>query len=137
MAPSPFVRSWRVLCSTAVVFLVVHCTVALALTLLPNPARRQSRPIFSMVHPSPQQQHSALGDTTTTPSTLSTRRAWLWTAAGIAVVVAPGTAVQAYERRDVGGSDASPETKAMNEQAYQTQSRLERAGLRVEVGNVT
>ena len=84
--------------------------------------------------------HSALSDTTTTPGLVSTRRAWLWTAAGVvvSVVVAPGgTAVKAYERRDVGGSDASPETKAMNEQAYQTQSRLERAGLRVEVGNVT
>jgi hypothetical protein len=39
----------------------------------------------------------------------------------------------AYERRDVGGADASPETKAMNLQAYETNNRLERDGLKLEV----
>ena len=42
-------------------------------------------------------------------------------------------AADAFERRDVGGADASPATKAMNEQAYQTQARLERDGVRLEV----
>ena len=42
-------------------------------------------------------------------------------------------AANAFERRDVGGTDASPATKAMNEQAYQTQARLERDGVRLEV----
>ena len=39
----------------------------------------------------------------------------------------------AYERRDVGGPDASPETKAMNLQAYETNNRLERDGVKLEV----
>jgi hypothetical protein len=39
----------------------------------------------------------------------------------------------AYERRDVGGPDASPETKAMNLQAYETNNRLEREGVKLEV----
>lgn len=38
----------------------------------------------------------------------------------------------AYERRDVGGSDRSPETAAMNEMAYRTNNRLERAGFRLD-----
>jgi hypothetical protein len=45
-------------------------------------------------------------------------------------VVAPANA---YERRDVGGADASAATKAMNDQAYETNNRLERAGLKLEV----
>jgi hypothetical protein len=45
-------------------------------------------------------------------------------------VVAPA---MAYERRDVGGADASAATKAMNDQAYETNNRLERAGLKLEV----
>lgn len=44
--------------------------------------------------------------------------------------VAPANA---YERRDVGGPNASAETKAMNLQAYETNNRLERAGLKMEV----
>jgi hypothetical protein len=39
----------------------------------------------------------------------------------------------AYERRDVGGEDASAITKAMNLQAYETNDRLEREGLKMEV----
>jgi hypothetical protein len=42
---------------------------------------------------------------------------------------------KAYERRDVGGPDASPETKAMNLQAYETNNRLERDGVKLEVIN--
>ena len=41
-------------------------------------------------------------------------------------------ASHAYERRDVGGSDRSPETAAMNEMAYRTNNRLERAGFRLD-----
>jgi hypothetical protein len=44
-----------------------------------------------------------------------------------------GFIANAYERRDVGGADASPETKAMNLQAYETNNRLERDGLKLEV----
>jgi hypothetical protein len=39
----------------------------------------------------------------------------------------------AYERRDVGGENASAETQAMNLQAYETNNRLERQGLKLEV----
>lgn len=42
-------------------------------------------------------------------------------------------AANAYERRDVGGADASPVTKAMNDQAYETNNRLERAGFKLDV----
>jgi hypothetical protein len=38
----------------------------------------------------------------------------------------------AYDRRDVGGTDRSPETAAMNEVAYRTNNRLERAGFALE-----
>lgn len=38
----------------------------------------------------------------------------------------------AYERRDVGGADRSPEQWAFNEAAYQTNNRLERDGLKLE-----
>jgi hypothetical protein len=38
----------------------------------------------------------------------------------------------AYERRDVGGDTRSAETAALNEQAYQTQSRLEKEGFKIE-----
>ena len=55
---------------------------------------------------------------------------------GLALVtaahVAPSMASHAYERRDVGGSDRSPETAAMNEMAYRTNNRLERAGFRLD-----
>jgi hypothetical protein len=44
-----------------------------------------------------------------------------------------GNVAHAYERRDVGGADASPETKAMNLQAFETNNRLERDGLKLEV----
>jgi hypothetical protein len=39
----------------------------------------------------------------------------------------------AYEVRAVGGDDASPETKAMNRQAYETNNRLERDGFKLDV----
>jgi hypothetical protein len=38
----------------------------------------------------------------------------------------------AYERRDVGGEDRSPEQWAYNEQQFQTNNRLERDGLKLE-----
>jgi hypothetical protein len=52
---------------------------------------------------------------------------------GLALATAlPVGAAHAYERRDVGGSDRSPETAAMNEMAYRTNNRLERAGFRLD-----
>ena len=56
---------------------------------------------------------------------------------GLAIVTAaaqaaPFLGASAYERRDVGGSDRSPETAAMNEMAYRTNNRLERAGFRLD-----
>jgi hypothetical protein len=41
--------------------------------------------------------------------------------------------VNAYERRDVGDETSSAETKAMNDQAYETNNRLERDGFVLEV----
>jgi hypothetical protein len=41
--------------------------------------------------------------------------------------------VNAYERRDVGDENSSAETKAMNDQAYETNNRLERDGFKLEV----
>ena len=41
-------------------------------------------------------------------------------------------AASAYERRDVGGTERSPEQAAYNEQAYETNNRLEKAGLKLE-----
>jgi hypothetical protein len=38
----------------------------------------------------------------------------------------------AYERRDVGGPDRSPEQWAYNEQAFQTMSRLESDGFKLD-----
>ena len=38
----------------------------------------------------------------------------------------------AYERRDVGGNDRSAATAALNEQAYETNNRLEKSGLKME-----
>ena len=38
----------------------------------------------------------------------------------------------AYERRDVGGADRSAITAAMNEQAYQTNNRLEASGFKLD-----
>lgn len=38
----------------------------------------------------------------------------------------------AYERRDVGGPDRSPETAVFNEQAYITNNRLEKGGFKLE-----
>jgi hypothetical protein len=39
---------------------------------------------------------------------------------------------QAYEFVEVGGGQGSAETKAMNIQAYETNNRLEKAGLKIE-----
>jgi hypothetical protein len=67
----------------------------------------------------------------------SSRRAFLGRVVPVGVVfLQPGLIVapaHAYDRRDVGGEDASPVTKAMNLQAYETNNRLERAGLKLEV----
>ena len=41
-------------------------------------------------------------------------------------------AAEAYERRDVGGPGRSADTAALNDQAYQTQNRLEREGFKLE-----
>jgi hypothetical protein len=66
----------------------------------------------------------------------STRRAWL--RQGIVSVVATVPFVSstksavAYERRDVGGAGRSAETAAFNEQAYETNNRLEREGFKLE-----
>ena len=60
---------------------------------------------------------------------LPTRRALLAT-----LPLAVPIAANGYERREVGDENASPETKAMNIQAYETNSRLEREGIRLEVG---
>lgn len=38
----------------------------------------------------------------------------------------------AYERRDVGGEGMSPEQRALNEQAFATNNRLEKDGLKME-----
>ena len=38
----------------------------------------------------------------------------------------------AYERRDVGGEGRSATTAAMNEQAYQTNNRLEKEGFKLD-----
>jgi hypothetical protein len=38
----------------------------------------------------------------------------------------------AYERRDVGGDDRSPEQAAFNEQAFKTNNRLEKDGFKFE-----
>ena len=38
----------------------------------------------------------------------------------------------AYERRDVGGANRSPEQAAFNEQAYQTNNRLEKQGFKLD-----
>jgi hypothetical protein len=38
----------------------------------------------------------------------------------------------AYERRDVGGADRSPEQWAFNESAFQTNSRLEKDGFKLD-----
>ena len=61
--------------------------------------------------------------TTTTPTT-STGRWGQWQQ------VQP---VMAYERRDVGGDKPSGEMQAMNIQAYETMSRLEKSGVKLEV----
>jgi hypothetical protein len=135
-------RSWLLLPSTAV-FLLVHsivgtrmCTTALTLPTT-NPAQRPQQLLVQ--HADSSQPHNNHHPADTTPPAadnnnirrMMSRRAWWWTS--VAAAVGMATPAVAYERRDVGGQDASPETKAMNEQAYQTQSRLERAGLRIEV----
>jgi hypothetical protein len=43
------------------------------------------------------------------------------------------TAAFAYERRDVGGDNPSPEMAAMNLQAFETMNRLEKDGVKLEV----
>lgn len=50
---------------------------------------------------------------------------------GSSSVVTPA-ASSAYERRDVGGEDRSPEQAAYNAQAFETNNRLEREGMILE-----
>lgn len=69
--------------------------------------------------------------------TSSPRRAFLQQ---LSVAIGTGTGgwvlleenASAYERRDVGGAGRSPEQAAYNEQAYETNNRLERSGLKLE-----
>ena len=60
-----------------------------------------------------------------------TRRAFVRSlpAAGALLVAGPSLA---YERRDVGGTSRSPEQAAYNEQAFETNNRLEREGVKLE-----
>ena len=67
----------------------------------------------------------------------TTRRAFgdnlLMTAtAAVAAFGIAAPPAKAYERRDVGGANMSPETAAFNIQAYETNNRLEREGLKLE-----
>ena len=59
------------------------------------------------------------------------RRSFVFSALGCSTFLTHCGA-NAYERRDVGGSNRSPETAAMNEMAYQTNNRLERAGFKLD-----
>ena len=64
---------------------------------------------------------------------ISTRRVIIATAPFLVATATTTTAAaNAYERRNVGGEGRSPETAAMNEQAYQTSNRLEQQGFKVE-----
>lgn len=54
------------------------------------------------------------------------------TSLAVVVLTTHPSASQAYERRDVGGENRSPETAAMNIQAYETQNRLEAEGFKLE-----
>jgi hypothetical protein len=53
-------------------------------------------------------------------------------AVGVATMSSSPTPAFAYERRDVGGENSSPETAAFNIQAYETNNRLEREGMKLE-----
>ena len=72
------------------------------------------------------------------PSTASSRRTFVsQSAIGVGAFLGGQLSfplgVKAYERRDVGDpSSRSPETAAMNEQAYQTQNRLEKQGFKLD-----
>lgn len=59
------------------------------------------------------------------------RRSFVFSTLGCSTFL-PHCGANAYERRDVGGSNRSPETAAMNEMAYQTNNRLERAGFKLD-----
>jgi hypothetical protein len=61
----------------------------------------------------------------------TTRRSF-WTSAIIASTACVPAITNAYERRDVGGAERSPEQAAFNEQAYETNNRLERQGLKLD-----
>ena len=61
------------------------------------------------------------------------RRAFLQKAAATVAATSGATApALAYERRDVGGEGRSATTAAMNEQAYQTNNRLEKEGFKLD-----
>lgn len=69
-------------------------------------------------------------------SSAATRRNFLKSGPATAVLVVSSLLVSekamAYERRDVGGADRSAITAAMNEQAYQTNNRLEASGFKLD-----
>jgi hypothetical protein len=61
------------------------------------------------------------------------RRAFLGHGATAAFAVfSSGAAASAYEFIDVGGGEGSATTKAMNLQAFETNNRLERSGVKLE-----
>lgn len=64
----------------------------------------------------------------------ATRRNFLKSAPATAFVLSSLVSEKAfaYERRDVGGVDRSAITAAMNEQAYQTNNRLEASGFKLD-----
>jgi hypothetical protein len=64
----------------------------------------------------------------------ATRRNFLKTGPATAFVLSSLVSEKAfaYERRDVGGDDRSALTAAMNEQAYQTNNRLEADGFKLD-----
>lgn len=59
------------------------------------------------------------------------RRAFLVQSSAATIFGLPLVA-NAYERRDVGGPERSPDQAAYNDQAYETNNRLEREGLKLE-----
>lgn len=69
---------------------------------------------------------------TTNVSTMNRRAAFGRVAASAPLLFIASLPSVAYERRDVGGDNPSPETAAMNIQAYETQNRLEREGFKLE-----
>lgn len=81
--------------------------------------------------------HQVRALSTRSVPTSDSRRDFLRKQAGTATVAVFGLlpvvqSASAYERRDVGGEDRSAITAAFNEQAYQTNNRLEREGFKLD-----